>query len=214
MKEKGTSRLSIMKPPAWTWFFILLTGCAWAGMSAAAEDNRKLAEPALDSFRVVWESNIFDPNRRPIAAASVKPATADATPTESFSLLGALIQPEGAYAFFNGTRSEYTKVVSLGETIAGYRVVEIATNRVVLEKEGNRLEFPVGWTYSRQNTSEWTLAAASRSSLREDSGRRSDDSPRSGSDSGRASDRGRRDRSSNEDTLQRLRNQRERETRR
>jgi len=129
--------------------------------SAGAADSEGIS---YESFRIVVERNIFDPGRSPgRPARSEAPEVQSQTPAQNdrVSLYGALIDGGTAVAFFSGTRDEYNRVARQGETIAGYRVIEIRTQSVELEKDGERIDLPVGGGLSRPGEGGWTVITES-----------------------------------------------------
>ena len=63
---------------------------------------------------------------------------------DSFSLVGTMAYEKGAFAFFDGTSSEFAKVLKTDGVIAGYKIVDILTDAVKLEADGKTLELAVG----------------------------------------------------------------------
>jgi hypothetical protein len=132
----------------------------WAFSAASADSG----EVSYESFQIVVDRNIFDPGRSP-----GRPARSEASEVQSqapaqsdrVSLYGALIDGGTAVAFFSGTRDEYNRTARQGETIAGYRVIEIRTQSVELEKDGERIDLPVGAGLSRQWEGGWTITTES-----------------------------------------------------
>ncbi len=129
------------------------------------------------SFRIITDRNIFNPNRRSRAVATVaekpKPVRVD-----SFALLGTMSYQQGSFAFFDGTSPEFRKSLKPAEAIAGYKVKQIAPNLVKLEAGGKELELRVGMQMRRQDAGEWQLAA------------RTDSYNSSGGSSGTSTDKG------------------------
>ena len=115
------------------------------------------APAALDfsAFRLITERNIFDPNRSPRAVVSARPKTVDA-----FSLVGTMSYAKGDFAFFDGTSSDYRKVLKVAGTIAGYTVQAISPDSVKLVRENQQLDLAVGTQLRRQDDGTWVKAAA------------------------------------------------------
>lgn len=130
----------------------------WAG---AAEPSPASDAPRLEAFNVLLERNIFDPQRRPNERGGEKSreeTAATTSTTERISLDGVMIDGGRAVAFFEGTETQYTVAVRLGEEIAGHRLVEIHTDQVRLEKKGRTLELPVAGQLSRAEKGDWVVA--------------------------------------------------------
>ena len=159
------------------------------------------ASPSLDfqSFKIIAERNIFNPNRRPGLSSQRPPPRA--VRTEAFSLVGTLLDEggTGTFAFFDGSGSQYKKVLKIGEAIAGYKVCEIASDAVRLEAEDTKIDLPMGMQMKRQEEEKWQLvlgAAASAPSGPSSSPSTSASSNSSFGNRDRGSDFGRRDRGS------------------
>ncbi len=127
-----------------------------AGPSATSTNS---GAGALDysAFRLVVDRNIFDPNRFPHSSRpAVQPKTVDA-----FTLVGTMSYEKGIFAFFDGSSSDYKKVVKPEETIAGYKVVAIAPDSVKLALNTNVLELSVGTQMRRREDGSWDRSASS-----------------------------------------------------
>ena len=123
-----------------------------------AQEARSSTEPTFELYRIVADRNIFDPNRRPSQPEQLS-TPEESPPPDQLALIGALVNDEGAVAFFEGSRAEYSVDVKLGETSAGLRIAEIRTDRLTLENEGRQIELPVGSGLSRLGEGEWELAS-------------------------------------------------------
>lgn len=115
---------------------------------------------ALDysAFRLVVNRNIFDPNRVPHSGPSTtQPKTVDA-----FTLVGTMSYEKGIFAFFDGTRSDYQKVLKPEDTIAGYKVLAISADSVKLMMSTNNVvELSVGTQMRRREDGSWERQAKS-----------------------------------------------------
>jgi len=106
--------------------------------SAASKDPW----PAIDTFNIIQRNNIFDPNRRPPPITGKK--SGPTIRTQAFALKGTMSYTKGRFAFFDGTSSEYNKVLGVGGVIAGYTVKEITTTNVTLSASGKDFMMAVG----------------------------------------------------------------------
>ena len=115
---------------------------------------------------MIWERNIFNPNRSPgsrrIVSASEPGKT---TRTESFTLVGTMSYEKGRFAFFESSSSQYQKVLEVSGAIAGYKIADITPARVKLEStNGQTIELPVGMQMKKEEAGEWGLASRAESS--------------------------------------------------
>lgn len=144
------------------------------------------------AFRIIAERNIFNANR---SGGTVRPPTPTRRPAtvEVFALVGTMTYEKGTFAFFEGSRSDYTKVLKADGIIAGHKVVEIQANRVKLDIGGKELELPVGSQMRREDEGAWQISEA-RGGIAMAAANASEASSRSGrSDRGGDSSRTRRE---------------------
>ena len=126
------------------------------GFFAAAQQTNAPAGTDFQAFRIIAERNIFDPNRFPHTARSARRTTNNRAP--AFSLVGTMSYKKGMLAFFDGTDSEYRKVLSQNGVIAGYKVTDITLRGVNLESAGKAVEMKVGAQMRQEGKDEWRLA--------------------------------------------------------
>jgi len=127
-----------------------------AGLPAGAQETNSPGRPDIQSFRIIAERNIFDPNRSSRSRNERRDAERERpSQTESFALLGTMSYEKGWFAFFDGTSSDYRKVLQPAGTIAGYKVADIAPDRVKLSANGREVELRVGMQMKRQGEEEW-----------------------------------------------------------
>ena len=117
----------------------------------------------LRSFRIIYERNIFNPNRSP-RSSGAPPVTRRETErrpavrSESFALVGTMSYEKGSYAFFDGSGSQYKKVIQAEETIAGFKVTAVTPKCVTLEHEGKSIELCVGMQMSKtDDEKDWRM---------------------------------------------------------
>jgi hypothetical protein len=134
--------------------FVLLLA---SGLLGRAQTTNAVARADYQSFKIITDRNIFDPNR---SSRSSRSGTEGSRPTrvESFALVGTMSYENGTYAFFDGTGSSYRKAVKAGDTIAGHKVADISADRVKLESNGRQIELSVGLQMKKQDEGEWQLA--------------------------------------------------------
>ena len=117
---------------------------------------KPMVKSDFDPYRIVVDRNIFSPDRRKKQADTPKPPARD-----RIEVLGSLLSDEGTVAFFDGTKKEYQAARKVGESIAGFRVTDIKTEGVKLDKDGQQMDVPVGFELTRVGEAgPWTVAAA------------------------------------------------------
>jgi hypothetical protein len=128
---------------------------------ASTSDNSSRSE-GFDRYRLIVDRNIFDPSRRASARNSESDDVRDARePAETIDLLGTWITDRQALAFVEGSRSELTGAPAQGESLAGWRIVAVRGDRVTLERDGKRLDWPIGKRIERRADGRWTLSGDS-----------------------------------------------------
>lgn len=132
----------------------------------AAESNSPAAPVSATrrdfvSFRLISERNIFNPNRSHGSSNRVPPRTEPEKRVrfDRFALLGTMSYEKGRFAFFDGSSSEFRKVAKPEDSIAGFKVTEVAPTCVKLQlTNGQILELCVGMQMKKIEDREWELA--------------------------------------------------------
>lgn len=136
--------------------------------TTAPSAPRKLDESA---FRIVSERNIFNANR---SGGTVRSTTTRRAPrVDSFALVGTMAYEKGAFAFFEGSSSEFTKVLKANGVIAGHKIVDILANGVKLEIDGQVVDLAIGSGLRREDQGLWAISDAVSTSNGGSSSRRS-----------------------------------------
>jgi len=110
------------------------------------------------SFKLIAERNIFNTRRSPryVAPSQNSTSTRPRNRSESFALVGTMRYDKGPFAFFDGNRSDYRKVLKPDDTIGGFKVAEILPSAVKLTSSTNEIELPVGMQLRREDENgEW-----------------------------------------------------------
>lgn len=176
-------------------FFLWI--CLAAPVFAEEAKDESSPKAGLDEFKLIWERNIFNPDRKkPLSDSEIVRPPA-APQIDQFTLVGAMITETESFAFFDGSESAFRSVFKKGDQIAGYTIQEIRSDGVVLTQNDQPIDMPVGKAMERQDQGEWKVVegariarSGSRSSSdsrgsRSPSGssKRSDNALRSGADS-------------------------------
>jgi hypothetical protein len=113
------------------------------------------------AFQLIVDRNIFDPNRFPRGPGTQRVRTPRSF--DSLTLVGTMSYEKGTFAFFDGTSSDYKKALKLTDSIAGYKVTNIAPNGVKLATGTNELELSVGAQLRREEDGPWHLSSQATS---------------------------------------------------
>lgn len=110
---------------------------------APVPSHKEASTPSVDAYSIVWENNIFDPSRTEASSPEAAPETTAPPPAEQiFTLLGTLVSPSEAVAFFSGPGEVHPSYTE-GMQIAGATIMNIDIHGVQLERETTKLFIPV-----------------------------------------------------------------------
>lgn len=117
---------------------------------------------SFDDFPLLKTRNIFDPDRRAarIESSRDRSSTQRILRANTLSLLGTMVADGRALAFFSGSRSEYSKIIGIGDTVADHQVKAISTAEVELERGGKTTTLAVGKVLTLEGTVEVDAPAA------------------------------------------------------
>ncbi|HOR26449.1 MAG TPA: hypothetical protein PLS90_00100 [Candidatus Sumerlaeota bacterium] len=151
--------------------FVLLIACLAAppavflrAQSDSDERNAEGEPPGFEAYALILERNIFDPQRRPRAPERPEEAPRDAPPpppprVESIELLGTWITEQQALLFTEANRDEYRGTLDVGSRLGEFRIAAVEPGFAVLEGDGERLTWPVGYRLERREDEPlWRLA--------------------------------------------------------
>lgn len=135
---------------------ILAAGIVAQAWNCGAQTNTN-SGPSYESFRIITQNNIFDPNRSP-RFGSYHPTNVSHPRVDAFALVGIMSYPKGKFAFFDGSSPDYKKVLEPGATIAGYTVKDITPQAVTLAANGKEVEMKVGTQLRKDSGNQWHMA--------------------------------------------------------
>jgi hypothetical protein len=121
---------------------------------ATAQSTNANSPPSFDSFNIISTRNIFDPNRRGIRRFERPSSRA----TDAFALVGTMSYSKGKFAFFDGTKPDYKKVLEKGATIAGYTVTDITPKNITLAANGTNFAMVVGTQMRNEGRNNWKMS--------------------------------------------------------
>jgi hypothetical protein len=125
-----------------------------------AKASPTAANGSFDSFRLIGDRNIFDPNRRSRArSASNEPAV----PTgDIIAFVGTMDYDQGIFAFFDSSDARYRKVLPEGGKLAEFVVKHVEARRVDLTRDGKVTTLDITQQLHRPpEGGEWTVTGAS-----------------------------------------------------
>lgn len=109
-------------------------------------------------FKLIADRNIFDPNRYPQMSRQPRRDPRRTPTVEAFSLVGIMIYSKGPFAFFDGSSSQYRKVLKPSDKIAGYEITNVTPDKVQLVADGKTVDLKVGMQMRREDEGPWALS--------------------------------------------------------
>lgn len=112
---------------------------------------------SMDSFELIFERNIFDPNRRgPQPEREFTPPPAP-DPIYTLKYFGLMRYGQRELAFFGGDGARDTGAKAPGEKVDEFELVELTEDVVRLRREGDDalIEVPVGGGFRKQGDAPW-----------------------------------------------------------
>jgi hypothetical protein len=137
------------------WAVVALAMANW--FATPAQETNHVGQADFSAFRAISEKNIFNLNRT--ARRRGRNQTRQAN--DAFYLVGTMSYEKGTFAFFDGTGSEYRKILQKAGAIAGYQVMEITPTSVKLETGGKQVTMKVGTQMHHEDQGGWQLVANS-----------------------------------------------------
>jgi hypothetical protein len=149
-------RLSLIHGMRWA----IVVAMLWATrLSAAQTATNAPVTRDFNTFKIIVERNIFNPNRRPGQRPGDRGEAPKPVKTDGLSLVGTLVYDTNAYAFFDGSDARFRTVLQTSNSLSGLTLVEITPDRVKFNTASNTLELPIGMQLKRQEEGPWLLVA-------------------------------------------------------
>ena len=149
---------NIQRPKRGLWLGRAVLGLFVAGtvLSVSFGAPETNIYPTLDSFQIIGTRNIFDPFRTGFVRDTGPRRSTQRV--DAFALVGTMSYTKGRFAFFDGSNTQYKKVIEPGGNIAGYTVKEITQDAVTLAANGKEFQMKVGTQMRNQGNNKWLLA--------------------------------------------------------
>jgi hypothetical protein len=124
-----------------------------APLPSPRNDSSVAPSASFDSFRLISDRNIFNPNRTGRRDRSEEKAPR----LDVISLVGTMDSDRGLRAFFDGSENAYRKALRAGDSIDKFKVKQITANVVDLERDGKTVSMRVGQQLRRPEGGDWDL---------------------------------------------------------
>jgi hypothetical protein len=126
----------------------------------AAQEPAAVTGNGQQAFKIIYERNIFNPNRGPRYSRRNAGDAPKPVKVEGFSLVGTLMSEKGNYAFFDGSEARYRAALQTSNNIAGYTVAAITPNFVTLRSPSNAFDLTMNMQMRKQEEGDWELTEA------------------------------------------------------
>jgi len=143
--------------------FVMAVALLLGWTPGLAQPTNAPARASYDSFRMISDRNIFNPNR--YARSSGGRTRADSRPAsrvEYFTLVGLMEYEKGTFAFFDGTSASYKKTLEADGTISSFKIGGLTPQQVKLVSGTNEFVMRVGMQVRREDEGDWFLTEANQ----------------------------------------------------
>jgi hypothetical protein len=123
---------------------LLLTVSIGLAFGALPEVAIAQVGEGFNAFRFVRNRAIFDPGRQSMQRETSSAPSQTISRSNFIALTGTMVAGGKKLAFFNGSRSEYSKVIPEGESIADFKLTSIGPGQVELSLAGKLVTVAVG----------------------------------------------------------------------
>jgi len=162
MKVNGNLRFGYSGTRIWRFGFGLPAALALllaASLPGFAQPTNSPGRPDYAAFKLINERNIFDPRRSAPSIRTRRTESRRSSNVDALTLVGIMsYDGQGPIAFFDGTSSQYQKVLKPADTIAGYKLTDIEPAYVKLAVGTNEFQLPIGMQLRRDDQGKWQMA--------------------------------------------------------
>ena len=132
---------------------LVFAGCLIAvAISAGAQTTNV---PDFASFQIISQRNIFNQSRVPHTRATHVTVPV----VDSFAFVGTMSYAKGEFAFFNGSSSEFRKVLQVDGEIANFKVTDITPKSVTLTNGTNQVVLDLQTQMRRDDNGHWAMSS-------------------------------------------------------
>jgi hypothetical protein len=128
-----------------------------AGPAETGASNKSSRD--LGAFKLIADRNIFNSTRSARVSRAGSEPSRRSNP-ETLTLVGTMSYEKGVYAFFDGSKSDYRRVLEIGKSIANHKLVAVSADAVTLQVSTNTFELRIGGQL-RKGEDRWEAVAGS-----------------------------------------------------
>ena len=125
-------------------------------LTAPARPAGPSGPASFDTFRIIQERNIFNPNR---VGRTTRGSDVQVPRGDIITLVGTMNYEKGLFAFFDGSSAAYQKALKEGQAIDQYTVTRIRSDGVDLTRAGQPVALTIGQQLRRPVGGDWTVVA-------------------------------------------------------
>lgn len=127
------------------------------GAAPTRKDKDSSVAPAAsyDTFRLINDRNIFNPNRT--GGRRDRGSDERAPRLDVIALVGTMESDKGMRAFFDGSDRSYRRALTAGASVDKFKITQVSPNLVALERDGKTFSMRVGQQFRRPEGGDWSL---------------------------------------------------------
>jgi hypothetical protein len=137
--------------------FVIAAAMLLGSAKVLAEPTNAPARLDYNSFRLISDRNIFNPNRYARSSGRTRTESRPASRVESFTLVGLMAYEKGLFAFFDGTSASYKKTLEANGAISEFKISGLSPDQVKLVSGTNEFTLRVGTQVRREDEGDWFL---------------------------------------------------------
>lgn len=129
---------------------------------SVTSSTNAVAQNSYEAFKLVNDRNIFNPSRSARFARGDRPEgePKKVSKVETVSLVGVMSYAKGDLAFFDGSSSDYRKVIKPSDQLGSHRLLEIGANFVQMVTDGKTNRVAIGGGLRRQDDGVWEVVVS------------------------------------------------------
>jgi hypothetical protein len=140
--------------------FVMAAAMLLGAAGAPAQQTNVPSRLDYNSFRMISDRNIFNPNRYARSTSRTRTDSRPSSRVDSFTLVGLMAYEKGVFAFFDGTSAGYKKTLEANGTISEFKLTGLTPEQARLVSGTNEFVMRVGMQVRREDEGDWFLTEA------------------------------------------------------